>query len=136
MKTAIAQAPKGVNVGEPRFSVVDSLVPHPPVEFTYDSMAVFDNIIRFEIPISGLVRGGIRGYMTARIGTDNSIVVSAAWEPHDFGWFVNAFAGGLLDELNGSQVMKIYPSELGAGKGTLLHVQILPSMELEVGARQ
>ena len=136
MQTAISQAPNAVNVGQPRFSVVDSLVPHPPgPSFTYTNMCCFENRIRFEIPISGLVKGTIRGYMSARLAEDNSIVVFAAWEPTDFGWFVTTFASGVLDGLNGSQVMKVFPSDLGAPTGSLTHVQILPSMELEIGAK-
>jgi hypothetical protein len=136
MQAAISQAPNGVDVGSPRFSVVDSLVPHPPgPTYTYDNMAVFYNAVRFEIPISGVVRGTIRGYINARVAEDNSIVVFAAWEPTDFSWFVKTFAAGKLDELNGSQVMKIRPADLGISKGTITHVQLLPSMELEIGGK-
>lgn len=138
LQKALDNAPKGTEIGEPRFAVIDSLVPHPPAHpSTYTNVAVFDNLIRFEVSVrKGPAKGTVRGYLSARIDTtDNSLVVNAAWEPDDFSAIVMAFFGDQIDGIAGSQFMKIYPSQFGVNVGTLTHVQILPSMELEVGLK-
>lgn len=138
-------APKGTATGTPRFAVVDSLVPHPPADpNTYSLQYYFENVIRFYVPVTlGPINGAVRGYLSARLDENtNSIAVFAAWEPSDFSSFLKAFAGGQIEQLNGYRLITISGQQLAASANLpansvkLTHVQILPSLEIEVGVSQ